>query len=52
MKLIGFSNKFYTLWSYSEEPLYKSINNEYYQYGIKQIYNYIKNISFDLDKVK
>jgi len=52
MKLIGFANKFYTLWSYSEEPLYSTINNQSYQYGIKQIYNYIKNISFDLDKVK
>lgn len=52
MKLIGFANKFYTLWSYSEEPLYRTINNEHYQYGIKQNYNYIKNISFDLDKVK
>jgi len=52
MKLIGFANKFYTLWSYSEEPLYRTINTESYQYGIKQNYNYIKNISFDLDKVK
>jgi len=52
MELIGFANKFYTLWSYSEEPLYSTVNNQSYQYGIRQIYNYIKNISFDLDKVK
>ena len=52
MKLIGFANKFYTLWSYSEEELYTTVNNQPYKYGVKQIYSYIKNISFDLDKVK
>jgi len=52
MNLIGFSNKYYTLWSYSEEPLYTTIGEKSFQYGIKQNYNYIKNISFDLEKVK
>jgi len=52
-KMIGFANKFYTLWNYRTEPQYVcDAYGKYWQAGTKEIYEYIKNISFDLDKVK
>lgn len=45
--IIGFSNKYYTLWSYSEETITK-----YGETILKANFNYIKNISFDINKVK
>jgi hypothetical protein len=51
-KVIGFANKYYTLWDHTTEDLYTSVNNQHYKYGQKDIYGYIKNISMTLDKVK
>jgi hypothetical protein len=52
-KLIGFANKYYTLWNYSEEIQYITDSyGNHHKSGVKQSYDYIKNISFDIDKVK
>lgn len=52
MKIIGFANTMFTLWELTIEKQYVSINNENSYIGDKHIYNYIKNISIDLNKVK
>ena len=52
-QLIGFTVKYYTLWNYWEEPQYiMDAYGKYHQNGIKQHYEYIKNVSFDIEKVK
>lgn len=53
MKKIGFANKFYTLWDYESETVYKTDSyGTHHPVSINHKYTYIKNISFDLDKVK
>ena len=47
MKVIGFSNKYYTLWEVSEHIE----ENRYGKYKVVN-YAYLKNVSFDIDKVK
>lgn len=50
--LIGFATKFYTLWNYQEEPQYiMDAYGKYHLTGVIQKYFFIKNISFDIDKV-
>jgi len=52
-KIIGFANKFYTLWNYRTEKQYVCDSyGKYWVTGEKEIFEYIKNISFDLNKVK
>lgn len=52
-KIIGFATQYYTLWDYEEVPQYKTDSyGNHHQVGIQHNYYYIKNISFDLDKVK
>lgn len=48
MYIIGFTNKYYTLWYYERAPIYA--RGQLVEYYDK--YCYIKNISFDLTKVK
>ena len=46
MKVIGFANKFYTLWEVTEGTTPSEINGM----SVNTIhYEYIKNISFDLE---
>lgn len=47
MKAIGFANKFYTLWEIST----KTVTTQYDEYELTTC-TYIKNISFDLNKVR
>jgi hypothetical protein len=51
--IIGFANKYYTLWSYRNEDIFitDAYGNSHKSGGITH-YNYIKNISMDLNKVK
>lgn len=52
-KVIGFANKFYTLWEYEAVDQYTTdVYGNYYRSGVNHTYHYIKNISFDLAKVK
>ena len=52
-KLIGFAEKFYTLWDYSTAENWSTTSDgKHYLTSVTHQYNYIKNISFDLDKVK
>lgn len=52
-QLIGFATEFYTLWSYEENPVYRTDSyGNHHQVGVNHIFNYIKNISKDIDKVK
>lgn len=51
--IIGFTNKFYTLWNYEAVTQYRT--NAYGNHiavGIDHKYYFIKNISFDIEKVK
>ena len=51
--IIGFANSFYTLWSFRNESLY--FTDSYGNHHLKSTityYDFIKNISIDLDKVK
>lgn len=53
MLKIGFANQYYTLWNVTSEPKY--FTDSYGKHHIQCMithYNYIKNISTDLDKVK
>lgn len=52
-QIIGFANKFYTLWDYTEEVQYvtDAYGNHHKGRTIHRFF-YIKNISIDLDKVK
>lgn len=51
--VIGFTNKFYTLWNHTSEEIYKMDSyGKYHVIGVNHKYRYIKNISFSLDKVK
>lgn len=53
MKAIGFSNKFYTLWSIDTEPVYTTdAYGKNWLTGYYTRYTYHKNISFDLEKAK
>jgi len=52
-QIIGFANKYYTLWDYSTEKNY--VTNSSGNSQVSSVYHkfqYLKNISFDLDKVK
>lgn len=49
MLKIGFTNKFYTLWSVSEEEIYSTTSHgHHFLSGIKTNKVYMKNLSFDL----
>lgn len=51
--VIGFTNKYYTLWSYTtEDTFYTDGNGNSYKTGGFTHYMYHKNISFELDKVR
>ena len=52
-QIIGFANTFYTLWSFRNDSSYftDAYGNHHLQ-SIKTTYDFIKNISTDLDKVK
>jgi hypothetical protein len=50
--VIGFANMYYTLWNYTVEEHYSTINDKHYKCGETTKYHYIKNISMDIDKVK
>lgn len=54
--VIGFANKFYTLWTVQSESLYSTIHSangeQHYKSGERTICTYIKNVSTDLNKVK
>ena len=53
MKAIGFTNKFFTLWSIDVEPVYTTdICGKHWLTGHNTIYTYHKNISFDIEKAK
>lgn len=49
MKVIGFTNKYYTLWEVSEPYIVYVSRFEYYE---KQDFGYIQNLSMDLEKAK
>lgn len=50
---IGFAGTFYTLWNVQTESIYLTdINGQSYLAGVKGHFNYIKNISTDLEKAK
>jgi hypothetical protein len=52
-KVIGFANKFYTLWDYDIVPNYKmDAYGKYHVASNEHKFYYIKNISSSLDKVK
>lgn len=50
--VIGFTNKFYTLWEHTETEIYTEHNGKQFLTGIKHQYYYIKNISFDFEVAK
>jgi hypothetical protein len=52
--VIGFTNKFYTLWSVQTEEHHSTFgpNAVYLKTGETTRYNYIKNVSFSLEEVK
>lgn len=51
--IIGFANKFYTLWDYQKEVHYSTTADyKHVATGVTHKYFYIKNISTDIDKVK
>jgi uncharacterized protein (DUF3820 family) len=50
---IGFANKFYTLWYTEKVPVYTTDSyGKHWLVGYNIRYDYLKNISFDLEKVK
>lgn len=50
---IGFANKYYTLWEvYKKTRYYTTEDGKSYPYDSGEEFVYVKNISFDLDKVK
>lgn len=50
---IGFSNKYFTLWSIDTEPVYTTDSyGKHWLTGHNTRYTYHKNISFDLEKAK
>jgi len=51
-KVIGFAGTFYTLWSVTKEPVYVTSNNQHFLVGHDFHFNYLKNISIDIEKVK
>ncbi len=52
-QIIGFATQFYTLWNYEAVPQYKVDSyGKHHQIGVEHKYSYIKNISFNLNKVK
>jgi len=52
MYYIGFTNKYYTLWSVYSEDSYVQINGETRKNGIKTHHIYIQNLSYDLVSAK
>lgn len=53
MKIIGFAEKFYTLWDYQKEVHYSTTSDDkHVATGVTHKYFYIKNISKDIEKVK
>lgn len=52
-KIIGFANKFYTLWEYENVTNYVTdAYGKHHASSVTTHYYYIKNVSFSLDKVK
>jgi len=51
--IVGFANKFYTLWHIQDEDVYSKgvLGNSFFA-GVRTHYQYIKNISFEIDTVK
>ena len=53
VQVIGFTNKFYTLWNIDNESIYITDSyGKHHLVGYNTHYNYIKNIAFDLSKVR
>lgn len=53
IKAIGFANKYYTLWSITEQNQYVTdINGNSWLSGVYTVFQYHKNISIDLEKTK
>jgi len=50
MKVIGFSNVYYTLWDVEKEDVYITVNNEHRKSGTNIKYTYYQNLSKFLDK--
>lgn len=48
---IGFTNRYFTLWSYELQPLYSTLmtanGEQHYKSGERHVFRYIKNISMD-----
>lgn len=47
---IGFATEFYTLWSITEAPVYRTVNDKHIQVGINWHYDYRQNLSIDKEK--
>lgn len=53
MNTIGFANQYYTLWNVEKTPVYTTDSyGKHWLTGYNTHYFYIKNISFDIEKVK
>ena len=52
MNLIGFANKYFTLWHINVEPQYKTFGNQSFCTGNKITRTYIQNLSTDEDEAK
>jgi len=54
--VIGFTNKYFTLWSYELQPLYSTLmtaaGEQHFKSGEQHIFRYIKNISMDESKAR
>lgn len=52
-QIIGFANKFYTLWNYEAVSQYRTDSyGNHHQSGVDHKYYYLKNVSTDIEKVK
>lgn len=53
MQIIGFAKTYYTLWDYTQEPQYiLDAYGKHHKVGVTHRYNYIKNVSTDIKKVR
>lgn len=53
--LIGFAEKYYTLWTHWFEPIWErdsDSNMTYHQVGVTEHFSYERNVSMDINKVK
>jgi hypothetical protein len=48
--VIGFATEFYTLWSITEAPVYKTVNDKHIQVGTNWYYDYRQNLSINEEK--